>query len=115
MEASARNPTIECPWCGGSSLERVHRRPVDRLISLVWPQRRYRCHSLGCEWQGNRSAQGLQSPPRVLPEQLARPDRPTVSEESALQPTDPVLTSQTSPPLAQQPLPQEWLKFARLA
>jgi len=36
----------------------VHRRFVDRLISLAWPQRRYRCLSLGCEWQGNLSAKG---------------------------------------------------------
>jgi len=110
MEPSARNNSIECPWCGGSSLERVHRRFVDRLISLAWPQHRYRCHSLGCEWQGNRSAKGLQSP-GVMPQQPARPDRPTVSKESAPRPADPVLTSPTSTPFDRLRRPRECLNF----
>jgi hypothetical protein len=114
MEASARNLTIECARCGGSNLERVRRRLVDRLISLAWPQRRYRCHSLGCQWQGNRSAKGLQSPD-VLPQQPARPDRPTVSNESAPRPAFPVLITQSSPPFDQRPLLRECLNFIHLA
>jgi len=114
MEASASSFTIDCPWCGGSNLERVRRRSVDRLISLAWPQHRYRCHSLGCEWQGNRSAKGLLSP-AVMPQQPARPDRPTVLKDSAPPPADPALTSPTSPPFARPPLLRECLDFTHLA
>jgi hypothetical protein len=114
MKSSVSNVTIECPWCGGSSLERVPRRLVDRLISLAWPQRRYRCQCLGCEWQGNLSAKGLRSP-RVVPQQLARPDRPTVSEDSAPRPADAALVAQSRPPLDQRPLPRECLDFTHLA
>jgi len=114
MEPSVSDVTIECPWCGGSSLERVHLRLVDRLISLAWPQRRYRCHSLGCEWQGNRSARGLRSP-GLMPQQRARPDRPTVSEDSAPRPADAAPVAQSRPPLDQRPLPRECLDFTHLA
>jgi hypothetical protein len=31
----------------------VKRRPIDRLVSLIWPQYRYRCRSMGCGWEGN--------------------------------------------------------------
>jgi hypothetical protein len=113
MEPSVSDVTIECPWCGGSSLERVHRRLVDRLISLAWPQLRYCCQSLGCEWQGNRSAAGLRSP-RVVPKQLAQPDRPTVSEDSAPRPADAALVAQSRPPLDWRPLPRESLDFKHL-
>lgn len=41
-----------CPHCRGS-LNRIPRRMVDHLISLVLPVRRYRCLSMGCEWEGN--------------------------------------------------------------
>ena len=41
-----------CPLCG-SSVERVHRRFVDRLLSLVRPIRRYRCKGFNCDWEGN--------------------------------------------------------------
>lgn len=42
---------IACPRCGGS-VERIRRRWTDRLISLVLPVRRYRCHALMCGWKG---------------------------------------------------------------
>lgn len=114
MEPSVSKIKLECPWCGGSSLERVPRRPVDRLISLAWPQRRYRCQCLGCEWQGNLSANGLRSP-RVVAQQVARPDRPTVSVDSAPRPADAAPVSQSRPPLDQRPLPREGLDFTHLA
>ena len=41
-----------CPLCG-SSVERVHRRVVDRLLSLLRPIRRYRCKGFNCAWEGN--------------------------------------------------------------
>jgi len=56
MEPSTQQRTIECPWCGGANLKRIPRRFVDRLISLISPQRRFRCESLGCGWEGNLSA-----------------------------------------------------------
>lgn len=114
MEPAASDVTIQCPWCGGSNLERVRRRSVDRLISLAWPQRRYRCKSLGCEWQGNRSAKGLRSP-GLMPQQPARPDGPTVSEDPAPRPADAALVAQSRPPLDQSPLPRECLDFTHLA
>lgn len=40
-----------CPACGGT-LKRVPRNPVDRLISLGVPLRRYRCRVMGCGWSG---------------------------------------------------------------
>ncbi len=57
MEPLARSLTIECPRCGrsGSSLalQRMPRRFIDRLISLFQRQHRFRCRSMGCEWEGN--------------------------------------------------------------
>lgn len=43
-----------CPKCSGPVI-RVRRRYIDRLISLVTPVHRYRCHAkgLGCGWEGN--------------------------------------------------------------
>lgn len=44
----------ECPSCGGT-LHRVHRRPLDRAISLVIaPMHRYICGSPDCRWNGLR-------------------------------------------------------------
>ena len=42
----------ECPRCGGPAY-RVQRRKIDRLISLIFPRRRFRCGSMGCGWEGN--------------------------------------------------------------
>ena len=41
-----------CPRCGGE-LERVRRRFVDRVISVLWAVRRYRCRNVLCVWEGN--------------------------------------------------------------
>jgi hypothetical protein len=31
----------------------VKRRFIDRLVSLIQPRHRYRCLSMGCDWEGN--------------------------------------------------------------
>jgi hypothetical protein len=43
----------DCPHCGGV-LIRIHRRPIDRLMSLYVPVARYRCRNHECGWQGLR-------------------------------------------------------------
>jgi predicted RNA-binding Zn-ribbon protein involved in translation (DUF1610 family) len=40
-----------CPRCG-ASLDRVHRRLLDRLISRVYRVHRYACTSTACGWKG---------------------------------------------------------------
>ena len=40
-----------CPLCG-EHLQRIHRHPFDRLLSLVYPVRRYRCKRFRCGWEG---------------------------------------------------------------
>ena len=53
--ASAVTPKATSPVCPecGSSLNRVPRRFIDRLISLVYPVHRYHCRSFDCNWEGN--------------------------------------------------------------
>ena len=41
-----------CPHCGGD-LMRIRRRPVDRLLSVFVPVRRFRCVNFRCIWEGN--------------------------------------------------------------
>jgi hypothetical protein len=36
-----------------SGVVRIPRRFVDRLVSAIYPGRRYRCHSFLCAWEGN--------------------------------------------------------------
>lgn len=43
----------KCPRCG-SDLRRIHRRFLDRLLSLFVPVRRYRCRNRDCWWCGLR-------------------------------------------------------------
>jgi hypothetical protein len=50
---------IRCPQCGGT-IQRVHRKPLDRLISRFVPVRHYRCFS--CHWSGLR----IDSPASVV-------------------------------------------------
>jgi len=42
-----------CPACGSSGLNRIPRRFIDRLISLVYPVHRYHCQAFVCNWEGN--------------------------------------------------------------
>ena len=41
-----------CPACQ-SGLNRVPRRFIDRLLSIVYPVHRYHCRSFACNWEGN--------------------------------------------------------------
>jgi len=43
-----------CPKCHGP-VDRVRRRLIDRLVSMIRPVKRYRCHDMGrdCDWVGN--------------------------------------------------------------
>lgn len=41
-----------CPTCGSRDLSRIRRRPVDRIYSLFFPVRRYRCCAFACNWEG---------------------------------------------------------------
>jgi hypothetical protein len=41
-----------CPVCNAST-NRIPRRFVDLLLSVISPVRRYRCRSLKCTWEGN--------------------------------------------------------------
>ncbi len=50
------NPSLAaaaCPKCDGP-IHRIHRKPLDRLISVYVPVRRYRCHQSECNWNGLR-------------------------------------------------------------
>lgn len=40
-----------CPRCNGK-MERIRRRFLDRVASLVVPVRRYRCPHFSCQWEG---------------------------------------------------------------
>lgn len=42
---------LMCPRCGGP-VERVRRRPIDRVLSMVRRLRRYRCRNVECRWEG---------------------------------------------------------------
>ena len=46
-----------CPRCRGA-LIRIRRRPIDRVVSLIFPRRRYRCVAIGCGWEGNLRVRG---------------------------------------------------------
>jgi hypothetical protein len=61
MELLAPSTRIDCPRCGApfSNLERVPRRSIDRLVSLISEQHRYRCRSTGCGWVGNHPAKRI--------------------------------------------------------
>ncbi|HJV27919.1 MAG TPA: hypothetical protein VJ673_19715 [Aromatoleum sp.] len=41
-----------CPRCKGS-VYRIPRRLIDLLLSTVVPTHRYRCDTMGCNWEGN--------------------------------------------------------------
>jgi hypothetical protein len=63
------NPALSatiCPKCGGP-IHRIHRKPLDRLISLYVPVRRYRCHNSGCAWRGLRVGRHHVSAHRARP------------------------------------------------
>ena len=47
----ARTAGPICPECR-AILNRLPRRLIDRLMSIVYPVHRYRCRSFLCGWQG---------------------------------------------------------------
>ncbi len=49
-----------CPRCGNARLKRIRRRVIDRLLSWVYPVRRFACHGFGCDWEGNIARHRLQ-------------------------------------------------------
>ena len=58
-ESSAPGPVVTikpsspvCPECH-SSLNRIPRRFIDRVLSLFYPVHRYHCRSFVCNWEGN--------------------------------------------------------------
>ncbi|MGB8516565.1 MAG: hypothetical protein WCD45_01620 [Gallionella sp.] len=40
-----------CPVCKSAHLDRIHRRLIDRFISLFVSIKRYHC--CACQWEGN--------------------------------------------------------------
>jgi hypothetical protein len=44
---------LTCPTCG-NLIERVPRRPLDRLINWYVPVMRYQCSTRDCQWEGLR-------------------------------------------------------------
>jgi len=49
---AATGDSVPCPRCGNTNLLRIHRHPLDRLLSLVRPVYRFRCAAFGCDWEG---------------------------------------------------------------
>ena len=47
-----RDASKMSPRCGGAVYRRT-RRPIDRLLSLIKPVRRYHCLFVECSWVGN--------------------------------------------------------------
>ena len=52
VHASSNLSSRNCPRCA-CHLTRIHRRFIDRLLSLFLPVYRYRCDRLLCDWEGN--------------------------------------------------------------
>ena len=59
---SAQRPSATaCPHCKGNT-DRIPRNTLDFMISVFVPVRRYRCVSIGCNWEGRlRRPQGAAS------------------------------------------------------
>ncbi|BAL27249.1 hypothetical protein AZKH_p0366 (plasmid) [Azoarcus sp. KH32C] len=47
------SPGRTCPRCNGT-VYRVQRRLIDLLLSAFVPVHRYRCNTMGCNWEGNQ-------------------------------------------------------------
>ena len=54
-----------CRQCGDEKLIRIRRRFVDRLISVVYPLKRYRCTAAGCDWEGALSRKRVRASPKA--------------------------------------------------
>ena len=60
--SKAQRPSAPaCPHCKGNT-DRIPRSTLDFMVSVVVPVRRYRCLSIGCNWEGSlRKPQGASS------------------------------------------------------
>lgn len=67
MHAAALSQ-LACPRCG-NEIHRVHRKELDRAISIAVPVRRYRCWNKECGWEGLRVNDGSARRPASLPAQ----------------------------------------------
>lgn len=56
---SKRRTRQVCPRCG-HSIHRTHRRPLDRLASLIVPLHRFRCSD--CGWSGLHVSSSVSQP-----------------------------------------------------
>lgn len=50
---------MHCPVCG-NDVERVHRHPLERLLSIFYSVHRYRCVNPECGWEGSLHRDGRQ-------------------------------------------------------
>jgi hypothetical protein len=60
VASPARSARPVCPKCR-SGVNRVPRRFIDRLLSLVHPIHRYHCRSFVCGWEGNQACSPSES------------------------------------------------------
>ncbi len=42
----------DCPVCSGK-LRKIHRRRIDRILSVFYPVERFSCRNDSCGWEGN--------------------------------------------------------------
>jgi len=43
---------VMCPHCGNTT-RRIPRRPLDRVVNVVWDVKRFRCANPMCGWEGS--------------------------------------------------------------
>jgi len=55
--------SLTCPDCGRHSLKRIHRRNVDRFMSIFVASRRFACRDKRCHWVGNLTRNAARSRP----------------------------------------------------
>lgn len=53
--------SIACPACGGHTLKRIHRRNVDKFLSMFTGIRRFACRDIRCHWVGNLTRNAARS------------------------------------------------------
>jgi|KBSMisStaDraftv2_1062788.scaffolds.fasta_scaffold15923_9 hypothetical protein len=52
---------VLCPRCG-STTRRIPRKPLDRVINVLWDVKRFRCANALCGWEG-----GVRMKPKHFP------------------------------------------------
>lgn len=55
----------KCRQCGDEALIRIRRRFIDRLMSLAYPVKRYRCSAPWCGWEGVLSKKKVRAGPKI--------------------------------------------------